>query len=269
MMDMAGTSTVRHTPDLAIRTTETLPCLAAGAVLDQEGNLFVADIPRRQVRKLAPNGSVLVVLGPSELSLPAGLAVDSAGSLFIADSQRHRVLRVAPDGSVTRVAGTGVAGFAGDGGPASVAQLNRPWGLAIDHRDQLYIADAGNHRIRRVAPEGTITTVAGTGEAGFSGDRGQATMARLDRPLGLAVDSRGNLFVVDSLNGRVRMVDPEGVITTVFGSGGGKCESPRRSPRYYPATVAVDQEGNLWVADPFQLRVIKIAGVAAPRLATQ
>jgi NHL repeat len=123
---MAGAVRTTLTPGLGCRCTDDRICLAEGAVTDQNGNLFVADIPRRQVRKLSPGGSVLVVLGPSELSVPAGLAVDSAGSLFIADSRRQRVLRLATDGSVTRVAGTGVAGLAGDGGPAPAAQLKLP-----------------------------------------------------------------------------------------------------------------------------------------------
>src|SRR5262249_2642663 len=141
---------------------------------------------------------------------------DDEGSLYISDTGRHRVLKLGPEGRLSVVARTGTAGFSGDGGPATVAQLNGPWGLAIDARSNLYIADAANHRVRRVTLTGTITTVAGTGTPGFSGDGGPASMARLDRPLHLAVDSLGNLFTVDSLNGRVRKVGSDGVITTVL-----------------------------------------------------
>jgi sugar lactone lactonase YvrE len=147
-----------------------------------------------------------------------------------------------------------------------MAQLYAPWGLAVDGSGHLFIADAGNHRVRRVAPDGTISTVAGVGTAGFSGDGGAATTAQLDRPIGVAVDSDGNLFIVDSLNGRIRRVGADGVITTVFdGTGGGHGSHPF-SGRYYPARVAVDREGCLLVADPFHHRIHKVAGVAAPGL---
>jgi sugar lactone lactonase YvrE len=228
--------------------------LGEGVAVDAAGNLFLADTGKRQVRRVSPDSSVSLVLGPPELSAPSGLAADGAGQLFIADSQNHRVLRVGLDGSLTPVAGTGFAGCSGDGGPAPHAQLNEPWGLAFDPTGCLSIADAGNHRIRQVAPDGTITTVAGTGMAGLSGDGGLATAARLDRPLGLLLDSQGCLFVVDSLNGRIRKVDCEGVITTVFCATTG----------YFPASIAVDGEGNLLVADPFQHRIVKVSGVAAP-----
>jgi sugar lactone lactonase YvrE len=228
--------------------------LGEGVVVDAAGNLFLADTGQQQVRKVSPDGAVSLVVGPPELSTPAGLAVDEAGHLFIADSQRHRVLRVGRDGSLTPVAGTGTAGASGDGGPAARAQLHEPCGLALDRAGSLYIADAGNHRIRKVAPEGTIRTVAGTGRAGFSGDGGPATVARLDRPLGLVIDRQGQLFLVDSLNGRIRRVDAAGVITTVLHAGAG----------YFPASLAVDGEGHLLVADPFLHRILHVSGVTAP-----
>jgi DNA-binding beta-propeller fold protein YncE len=238
--------------------------LGEGVAVDAAGNLFLADTGKRQVRKVSPDRSVSLVLGPPELSMPTGLAADGAGQLFIADSQRHRVLRVGLDGSLSTVAGTGFAGCSGDGGAAPAAQLNGPWGLAIDPGGNLYIADAANHRVRRVTPEGIIATVAGTGTPGFSGDGGPATLARLDRPLDLTVDSQGTLFIVDSLNGRVRRVGRDGMITTVFSiaaeTGGGG------SMPYYPACVAVDGEGNLLVADPFHHRIFRVSGVAAPGL---
>jgi DNA-binding beta-propeller fold protein YncE len=227
--------------------------LGEGVGVDAAGNLFLADTGQQQVWKVSPDGAVSLVVGPPELGTPAGLAVDAAGQLFIADSQRHRVLRAGRDGGLTPVAGTGCAGCAGDGGPAGCAQLNEPCGLAVDRAGSVYIADTGNHRVRQVAPEGTIRTVAGTGRAGFSGDGGPATAARLDRPLGLVVDRQGQLFIVDSLNGRVRRVDAAGVITTVFRAAAG----------YFPARIAVDEEGHLLVADPFQHRILKVPGVAS------
>jgi len=187
------------------------------------------------------------------------LALDSTGHLSISDGQRHRVLRVSPEGALATVAGTGAAGCSGEGSPATAARLREPWGLAVDRHGSLYIADAGNHRVCRVAAHGLIFTVAGVGRAGFSGDGGPATAAQLDRPLDVAVDSEGNLFLVDSLNGRIRKVSIDGVITTVYHGDGTR----DGAAHYFPARVAVDDAGNLLIADPFQHRVITIAGVAA------
>jgi sugar lactone lactonase YvrE len=162
--------------------------------------------------------------------------------------------------------GTGTGGFSGDGGAATAAELNEPWGLAVDSRDNLFIADANNHRVRKVAPDGTIVTVAGVGTAGFSGDGGAATAAQLDRPIGVAVDSQGSLFIVDSLNGRIRNVGLDGVSTTVFDGTGEDRGAASSAARYYPASVAVDRKGNLLIADPFRHRVLAVSGVAAPGL---
>ncbi|MBI3722084.1 MAG: hypothetical protein HY248_05975, partial [Fimbriimonas ginsengisoli] len=201
---------------------------------------------------------------PPALSVPTGLALDPAGQLFIADAGNHRVVRVGSEGRMTVVAGTGTAGFSGDGGTATAARLNEPWGLTVDSSGHLFIADTGNHCIRQVAPDGRITTVAGVGTAGYSGDGGAATAAQLDRPIGVTADGDGNLFIVDSLNGRIRRVGRDRVIATVFdGASGGDGRAARASARYYPARVAVDGEGNLLIADPFQHRVWVVAGVAA------
>jgi sugar lactone lactonase YvrE len=231
-----------------------------GVVADAAGTLYIIAGSQSQVLQVTPEGVVVTLVGPADLSTPTGLALDEEGSLYIGDSGRHRVLKLAPEGRLLTVAGTGTAGFSGDGGPASAAQLNGPWGLAMDRRGILSIADASNHRVRRVTPEGIISTTAGTGTPGFSGDGGPAMLARLDRPLDLTVDSHGNLFLVDSLNGRVRMVGADGVITTVFSIA---AATDGASTPYYPAGIAVDEEGNLLVADPFQHRVFVVRGVAA------
>jgi DNA-binding beta-propeller fold protein YncE len=234
--------------------------LPEGVVADGTGALYIADRGRRMVRRVTPDGNSVTLVGPPQLAMPTGLALDRTGHLYISDGPRHRVLKVSPEGALATAAGTGVAGCSGDGGPATAARLREPWGLAVDRHGSLYIADAGNHRVCRVAPHGLIFTVAGGGRAGFSGDGGPATAAQLDRPLDVAVDSEGNLFLVDSLNGRIRKVGGDGVITTIF-TGGGKW---RAGAHYYPARVAVNAAGHLLIADPFQHRVITIAGVAAP-----
>jgi sugar lactone lactonase YvrE len=210
------------------------------------------------VLQVTLKGVVVPLVGAADLSVPVALALDHDGSLYISDSGRHQVLKLEPEGRLSPVAGTGTAGFSGDDGPAKAAQLNGPWGLAVDVHGNLYVADSSNHRVRQVTPAGVVSTIAGTGIPGFSGDGGPARLARLDRPLDLTLDSQTNLFIVDSLNGRVRRVDREGVIATVFDSG---AESAANA-RYYPAHVAVDAADQLLIADPFSHRVFTASGSA-------
>jgi sugar lactone lactonase YvrE len=160
-------------------------------------------------------------------------------------------------GTIVTVAGTGAAGFSGDNGPATQAQLNWPAGLALDAAGNLYIADTLNQRVRKVSPDGTITTVVGNGQPGFSGDGGPATEARLSPGgrwggPGLAVDGAGNLFIADWLNNRVRKVTPEGIISTYVGNGSWAVLS-------VPIALAVDAAGNLFIADAFNFRVVKVS----------
>jgi sugar lactone lactonase YvrE/predicted esterase len=264
-----------------IEATRADHCFPESVTVDRQGNLFLADTYNRLVRKVTPAGVITTVAGRkpvdahigfsgdggpgfgAQLSFPTGLAIDRAGRLFIADSENHRVRMVDLDGTIRTTAGTGAAGNTGDNGPASEARLNVPWGLACDANGNLFIADASNHRVRKVAPDGTITTVAGTGTAGFTGDGGAATQAQINHPLGLAVDSLGNLFIADSRNYRVRRVTPDGGITTVLGGEGGE-GAP--SARYSPASLAVDRSGRLLIADPFHHRIWKVEGVAGPGL---
>src|ERR1019366_9345320 len=183
----------------------------------------------------------------AQLNYPTGVAVDSAGNLYIADQYNHRIRKVS-NGVITTVAGSGTAGFSGDNGPATSAQLYYPAGVAVDAAGNLYIADQYNHRIRKVS-NGVITTVAGSGTAGFSGDNGPATSAQLSGPGGVAADSAGNLYIADTSNYRIRKVS-NGVITTAAGGGSGGDNGPATSAQLnYPAGVAVDSAGNLYIAD--------------------
>jgi sugar lactone lactonase YvrE len=201
------------------------------------------------------------------LNQPTGVAVDAAGNLFIADEFNNRVRRVdATTGVITTVAGNGSSGYAGDGGPATAAALNGPFGVAVDAQGNLYIADTGNNRIRRVdAATGVITTVAGDGTNRFGGDGGPAVNASLSSPRGVAVDAAGNLFLTDTFNSRIRRVDVgTGVITTVAGNGsiwgvedGGPATN---APLGFPYGVAVDAAGNLFIADG-GIRMVVAAGV--------
>ena len=190
------------------------------------------------------------------------MAVDTSGNLYIADDQNNRIRRVDSSGNITTVAGTGVSGYGGDGGPATEAVLNSPVGVAVDTSGNLYIADFGNHRIRRVDTMGTITTVAGTGEQGESGDGGPATAALLSDPFDVAVDTSGNLYIADTRNDKIRRVDTMGIITTVAGTGSGGYFGDgglaTNAWVYRPQGVAVDSSGNIYIADTLNDRVRQV-----------
>ena len=196
----------------------------------------------------------------ARLNLPYDVAVDSSGNLYITDRNNHRIRKVDSTGTITTIAGTGKDGFSGDGGPATQAQLNFPTGVAVDGEGNLYIADAPNDRIRKVDSIGTITTIAGTGEQGFSGDGGPATQAQLDHPRAVAVDGEGNLYIADRNNNRIRKVDSTGTITTIAGGGGfGEDGGPATQVRLnLPYGVAVDGTGNLYIADTNSDRIRKV-----------
>jgi hypothetical protein len=169
----------------------------------------------------------------AQLSLPWAVAIDDAGHLFIADYGNGRVRKVSPDGIMTTVAGGGMLGFAGDGGPATSSQLSAIAGVAVDSSGNLFIADRGNSRVRRVSPEGIITTVAGDGTFGFAGDGGPATSAQLAGPEAVAVDAAGDLFIADYGNRRIRKVSVAGIISTIV------------SPAH-PMSLAVDPAGDVF-----------------------
>lgn len=206
-----------------------------------------------QVQVLGDGGPAI----QASLNIPSGIAVATDGTLYIADTRHHRVRRVdAISGIITTVAGTGKASCSGDGGPAVQAALNEPHAVALDDtRGWLYIADQSNHRVRRVdLATGTVSTVAGTGEAAYDGDGMPATQASVAGPSGLAVAADGTLYIADTFNGRIRAIDPEsGIIRTVAGDGsqyryqGLPNEWSTNLSR--PNAIALDPEGHLILTD--------------------
>ena len=201
--------------------------------VDGAGYLYISEWSGHRIRRVDPDGRVWTVAGngqsgyvgeglnAKETSLwtPGRIFIDKNGNLYVSEWHAQRVRRISPDGIITTVAGNGRSGYEGDGGPATEASLQSPNGIFVDNNGVLYIADLGNSCVRRVDPDGTITTVAGTGTADWSGDGGPATDAQLDRPSGVFVDSAGNLFIADTRNKRVRKVDSQGIIQTVAGGG--------------------------------------------------
>jgi sugar lactone lactonase YvrE len=238
-----------------------------GICLDASANLYFADRWNNRIRKIA-GGTISTIAGSgqgnfggdggaaisAQLSSPDGVAVDLTGNLYISDMLNNRVRMVSPTGTITTFAGNGIAGFSGDGGAATSAELNQPAGLAVDASGNLYIADSNNAVVRKVTPQGTISTVAGIGGTeGYSGDGGQAGKATLMAPLGVALDSSGNLYIADYY-GWIREVNAStGVISTLAGNGNNGYTGdggPATAAQFYnPVAVAVDSSGNVYVAD--------------------
>ncbi|MBS1806716.1 MAG: hypothetical protein JST84_00825 [Acidobacteria bacterium] len=194
---------------------------------------------------------------------PNGLAFDASGNLYIADTNNHRIRKVTPAGIITTVAGNGLSGLNGDGGPAIQASLHSPVAVVFDAAGNLFIADADNHKIRKVTPDGMISTFAGTGEDGFSGDGGKAPAAFLSSPAGLAVDAIGNVFIADSGNNCIRKVNvSDGTIITVAGNGSpgfsGDGGAATAAQLNYPLGIAVDRNGNLFISDVNNLVIRKV-----------
>ena len=199
----------------------------------------------------------------AQLEFPDGIAVDAAGNVYVADTTANVVRLITAGGTISTYAGQGAAGFAGDQGPATQAQLNAPIGLALDPGGNLYIADSGNNRVRKVSKNGVITSIAGNGSPGYSGDGGQATTAALYQPEGVAVDSSGLLYIADTQNNRVRAVALSGTIQTAVGSGfpsfSGDNGAPAAATLFLPTDVTTDSAGNLYIADFGNDRIRKVA----------
>jgi sugar lactone lactonase YvrE len=188
-----------------------------------------------------------------------GVAADQSGNLYISDTDHNRVRKIDASGVITLFAGTGTAGFGGDGGPAAKALLNLPYGLAADSAGNIYVADLGNNRVRRIAADGTILTIAGSGKSGSMGDGGTATEAQLHSPRNITLDTAGNLYISEFEGHRVRQVTPTGQISTVAGTGtaglsgdGGPATAAQLG---YPAGLALDNHGTLFVADSQNQRI--------------
>ena len=189
----------------------------------------------------------------AKLESPQGIAVDAAGKIFVADRINNRLRRIDSAGIIATFAGSGERRPAGDGVPATDRSVLEPAGVAVDRHGNVYIAETGGNRVRKVDRSGIISTVAGTGEAGFGGDGGAATGAMLHRPSGVAPDSAGNVDVADNFNHRVRVIDTDGTIRTVAGTGFGGSDREgaiaTQSDLFHPSHVAIDLRGNLYIAE--------------------
>jgi uncharacterized protein (TIGR03437 family) len=262
---LAGNGTLSYSGDGGAASKAQLNA-PQGVAADAAGNVYLADTLNNVVRKISPNGTISNYAGnggagssgdgsaatSAQLNGPQGLAVDASGNLFIADTLNAKVRKVSTSGVISTVAGSGTAGYGGDGAAAASAQLNLPIGVAVDSSGNLYIADFGNSRVRKVSAN-NISTVAGNGSFGYSGDGGPAAKAQLNGPQGVAVDAAGNLYIADSQNNLIREVTPGGLIATVAGNGvagysgdGGQATSAQVGN---PVGLTVDSAGNIYTVD--------------------
>ncbi len=296
---IAGTGSLGFSGDNGPATAATL-WTPTDVAIDSTGNIFISDTSNSRIRKISNSGTISTFAGTSSTGMsgdggpaaqaqlyhPAGIALDAAGNLYIADVNNSRVrvvnrqssaitiggVTIQP-GNLATIAGNGTAGFSGDNGPSTQAELNRPAGVAIDPLGYLYIADEYNNLVRKVVlATGTISTIAGVanppGNGGFTGDGGQATQAKLSNPIGVTVDQAGNLYIADYNNNRVRRVNPaNGIITTVAGGGsalfngngyGGDGGPALSALMSYPSGGAIDGLGNLYIADTANNRVREV-----------
>ncbi len=197
----------------------------------------------------------------AKLQRPTGVAVDATGNLYICDRNANRVRKVTSDGMITTFAGTGVANYSGDGGPATAADIKGPYSVAIDNANNVYIGEQSGV-VRKINTSGIISTYAGIATPGFSGDGGHANAAQLNGPSGIAIDAASNMYIADIDNNRIRKIDQFGIITTIAGTGAtlynGDNIPAMDANLYSPAGVSVDNFGNIYVAESRNHRIRKI-----------
>ncbi|MFP5041021.1 T9SS type A sorting domain-containing protein [Parasediminibacterium sp. JCM 36343] len=257
--------------------------LPNSVAVDAIGNVYISDRGNNCIRKVDVNGIISTVAGngnagysgdggqatSAKLYDPKGLALDKQGNLYIVDGQVNVVRKISVSGIISTVAGNASSGYSGDGGLAVSAQLYTPSGITVDAIGNLYIADLFNHRIRKVDVNGIISTVAGNGTTGYSGDGGQATSAELSEPLGVAVDTLGNLYIADFGDNRIRKVNKTGIISTVAGNStrgfGGDGNAATLALFSEPNGIAVDKFGSLYIADNdnYRIRKVNINGIVS------
>ena len=276
----AGNGLARYSGDGGLAVGASLSSagtdVPSGLAVDSAGNLYIADQSNNAIRRVDTNGIITTVAGTgaggfsgdggpatkATLAQPSGITVDSSGNLYIADTDNYRIRMVTANGIISTLAGNGTSAYSGDGGPAVQAALHQPTGVALDAAGNVYVADLNNCVIRKIAPSGIITTVAGTGVRGFSGDGGPATKAMLSTVADVKLDSAGNLYISDYNNQRIRRVDTGGIITTIAGTGqtgffgdGGPATAAQFNGL---SELAIDSTGAILVADTDNNRIRRI-----------
>ena len=245
-----------------------------GGAVDRDGNIIVADMSNHRIRKVTPDGTVTTLAGSGSPSFadgqgssahfncPRGVAVDGDGNVIVADMGNHRIRKITPNGTVTTLAGSGNASF-GDG-QGAFAHFGNPGSVAVDGDGNVIVADMSNHRVRKITPDGTVTTLAGSGHACFAD--GQGSAAHFYGPSGVAVYGDGNVLMADHDNHRIRKITPDGIVTTLAGSGHTKYADGKGTAAHLncPAAVAIDHDGNVIVADYGNNKIRKVEAALTP-----
>ncbi len=261
----AGTGTASFSGDGGAATSATLNG-PRGVAIDTSGVIYIADSANHRIRKVTTGGVISTIAGTgtagysgdggaatsAQLNTPRGLAVDASGNIYVADTSNNRIRRISSGGVISTVAGTGTASYSGDGGAATSATINGPYDIALDGSGCVYLADTNNNRIRKFCLAGSISTVAGTGTASYSGDGGAATSATLNGPTGVALDTAGVLYISDFANNRLRKIKPTGTITTIAGTGAATSTGdggPATSATIYAPRSLVISSNHLYVAE--------------------
>jgi sugar lactone lactonase YvrE len=238
-----------------------------GLAIDGNGNLYVGDVVNHRIRKISPDGIVTTLAGKRKgfaegagslgrFNHPYGITVDKNNILYVADSYNNRIRKITPGGKVTTVAGNGADGFVD--GPGEQAEFYVPIGIVVDSMENIYVGDEGNSSIRKISPDGRVTTLAGNGKFSFSDGVGRN--ASFNAPGGIAIDVRGNLYVADYLNNCIRRVTPSGEVRKIAGNlrKGFADGIASEAQFYYPFGIAVDAAGVVYVGDQFNHRIRKI-----------
>ncbi len=266
---LAGSGLVGNTNGTGVASSFKFP---VGVAADSSANIYVADTGNDVIRKVTPGGVVTTFAGTGFVGVmdgngtaasfdsPIGLATTSGGTLYVSDYGSNLIRKVTSAGMVTTFAGSGLAGSAD--GPGSLASFNHPYGLAVDSFGNVYVADSGNFLIRKITPGGLVSTLAGSGAAGYVDATGSAASFKL--PTGLAVDSNGNVYVADLSNPAIRKITPGGIVTTIAGSAvGGVADGIGAAASFLnPQGLAFDTAGNLFVVDKGSYSIRKIAAGA-------
>lgn len=252
---IAGVDAAGYTDGPGAAAQFKLPWKAAA---DAAGNIYVADRDNHAIRKITPGGEVSTLAGgggsgyadgkgaAAKFNQPLDVAVDAEGNVYVADNLNHRIRKITADGTVTTLAGSGAPGFAN--GTGTAAQFKNPSGLDIDKDGSIIVADRLNHRIRRVSPEGVVTSVAGDGNTGYRD--GDAAGARFADPYGISGDKHGNIFIADLNNNKIRKIDAEGMVSTVAGTVKGYADGAGAAAQLNgPTDVCVDADGVIYVSD--------------------
>jgi sugar lactone lactonase YvrE len=261
---VAGTGTQGFSGDggLAVSALLNHP---SGIAVDNFGNIYFSDEDNNRVRMINNSGVINTVAGggttlgdggpaiSAQLSYPYGIAIDNAGSLYIADQLHYRIRKVNTSGIINTVAGTGTAGLSGNGGQATLAQINQASGVAIDPSGNIYLTEMQDNQIRKINTSGVINTIAGTGISGFAGDGGPAISAQLSYPTNISIDATGNIYINDMLNYRIRKINSLGNISTVVGTGtsgySGDYGSAISAQIGKSWATSIDMSGNLYIND--------------------